>query len=273
LTVVGLGIQVPAHVTGETRACLERADEVLHLVADPVAALWIEHVNPSARSLDAFYEPGRERRQTYAAIVDEVLARLRQGGEVCLAFYGHPGVFATPAHEAIRRARSEGFAARMLPAVSAEDCLFADLGLDPGASGCQSYDASDLLLHRRQLDPSAALILWQVSIVGNFDYVPDGDTSRLPRLVEYLEQFYPPDHEVVSYAASPYPIAEPIIRRVQLSKLAQVELPRLSLLYIPPAVRPTPDFAMIEPSLQADARETAVPSRTRAAAATLPLDS
>ena len=235
--------------------------------------MWIEHVNPNARSLDAFYEPGRERRHTYAAIVEEVLARLRQGGEVCLAFYGHPGVFATPAHEAIRRARSEGFAARMLPAVSAEDCLFADLGLDPGASGCQSYDATDLLVHRRQLDPSAASILWQVSIVGNLDYAPAGDLSRLPRLIEYLEQFYPPDHEVICYAASPYPIAEPIIHRVQISKLAEVELPRLSLLYVPPAVGRTPDFAMLEPSLQADAREATVPSRTRAAAATLPFDS
>jgi uncharacterized protein YabN with tetrapyrrole methylase and pyrophosphatase domain len=262
LTVVGLGIQVPAHVTGETRACLERADAVLHLLADPVAALWIESINPSARSLDSFYEPGRERSRTYAAIVDEVLARLREGGEVCLAFYGHPGVFATPAHEAVRRARSEGFAARMLPAVSAEDCLFADLGIDPGASGCQSFDATDVLVRRRQIDPSAGLILWQAAIVGNSEYAPAGDPSRLPQLVEYLEQFYPADHEVVSYAASPYPIAEPIIQRLRLAELAQVELPRLSLLYLPPAVGQTPDFSMLEPTLQAEARETAVPSRT-----------
>lgn len=254
-------MQVPAHVTPETQACLEGADEVLHLVVDPVAALWIEHVNPTSRSLSAFYEPGRNRRDTYAAIVDEVIARLRQGGNVCFAVYGHPGVYATPSHEAIRRARSEGFAARMLPAVSAEDCLFADLGVDPGASGCQSYDATDLLIRKREIDPSAALILWQVAIVGNFDYVPGGDTSRLPRLIEYLERFYPPDHEVVCYAASPYPIAEPIIRRVQLSKLRLAELPRLSLLYLAPAVGRRADLGMLEPSVQAEAREEAVATR------------
>jgi uncharacterized protein YabN with tetrapyrrole methylase and pyrophosphatase domain len=246
LTVVGIGIRVPAHVTEETRTCLERADEVLHLVSDPVAALWIEHVNPRSRSLSGFHAPGRERRETYAAIVEEVLVRVRQGGAVCLALYGHPGVFATPAHEAIGRARSEGFTARMLPAVSADDCLFADLGVDPGASGCQSYDATDLLISRRELDPSAALILWQPAIVGTLDYAPDGDPSRLPLLVEYLKQYYPAEHEVVCYAASPYAIADPLIRRVELSRLAELEIPRLSLLYIPPAITRTPDYARLE---------------------------
>lgn len=249
------------HVTAETRSCLESADEVLHLAADPVADLWIARLNPRSRSLSGLYEPGRERREMYAAIVEAVLARLRQGGQIGFALYGHPGVFAGPGHEAIRRARSEGFTARMLPAVSAEDCLFADLGVDPGASGCQSYDATDLLIRKRELDPSAALILWQVAIVGTFDYVPDGDLSRLPRLIDYLERFYPPDHEVVCYAASPYPIAEPIIRRVQLSELAHVALPRLSLLYVPPAVERTADLAMLEPSTQANALEDVVASR------------
>jgi len=31
----------------------------------------------------------------------------------------------------------------MLPGISAEDCLVADLGIDPASSGCQSYEAND----------------------------------------------------------------------------------------------------------------------------------
>ncbi len=256
LTVVGVGIEVPAHVTTEGRACLEKADEVLYLVAEPIAAAWIESVNPRSRSLAAFYEAGRDRSETYAAIVEEVFVRLRRGGDVCLALYGHPGVYATPSHEAVRRARREGLAARMLPAVSAEDCLFADLGVDPGTAGCQSYEATDLVKHGRQIDPSAALILWQVAIFGTSDYVPGGDFSRLPELVEYLERHYPPDHEVICYAASPYPIVQPIIERVPLSSLPGATIPRLSLLYIPPKAQAgTP-----EPSL----------SSNGAAAATFP---
>jgi uncharacterized protein YabN with tetrapyrrole methylase and pyrophosphatase domain len=237
LTVVGVGIEVPAHVTAQGRASLEQADEVLHLVAEPVAALWIESVSSRSRSLAEFFVPGRDRNETYAAIVEEVLERLRQGGDICFALYGHPGVYAAPSHEAVRRARQEGFAARMLPAVSAEDCLFADLGIDPGAAGCQSYEATRLVRQRHRLDPSAALILWQPAIFGTSDYVPEGDFSRLPELVEYLEHYYPPDHEVICYAASPYPVVNPIVERVALSMLSSATIPRLSLLYIPPSAQ------------------------------------
>jgi len=225
---------VPAHVTAEARAVLERAHEILYLVAEPVAAAWIESVNPRSRSLAAFYEPGRDRRDTYAAIVEEVLARLREGGDVCFALYGHPGVFAASSHEAVRRASEEGFAARMLPAVSAEDCLFADLGIDPGTAGCQSYDSTELVRHGHRIDPTAALILWQPAVFGSAAYTPGGDFSRLPALVEYLERYYLPQHELVCYAASPYPVAKPMVERVQLSKLAGAAIPRLALLYVPP---------------------------------------
>src|SRR2546429_6584747 len=49
-----------------------------------------------------------------------------------------------------RQAREEGFEAEMLPAVSAEDCLFADLGVDPGDEGCQSFEATSFLLFRSE---------------------------------------------------------------------------------------------------------------------------
>jgi len=246
LTVVGLGITVPAHVTVAAKTCIEQADEVLYLIPDPVGAQWIESVNRRSRSLGSHYHPGQRRRETYDAIVDDVLTRVEAGGEVCLALYGHPGVFTTPSHEAVRHARAAGFEARMLPGISAEDCLFADLGVDPGKTGCQSYDATDLLIHSRVIDPSAALVLWQASIVGNFDYVPEGDLSRLPVLAEYLARYYPPEHEVVSYVASPYPIFDPIVQTIPLAGLADAELPRLALLYLAPALRRERDESVID---------------------------
>jgi hypothetical protein len=54
---------------------------------------------------------------------------------LCVALYGHPGVFACVGHEAIERARAEGIDAQMLPGISAEDCLFAELGVDPAVGG------------------------------------------------------------------------------------------------------------------------------------------
>lgn len=235
LTVVGTGIQLGTHLTAEARACFEHADEVLYLVADPAAMSLIEGLNPRARSLHSYYEPGASRKQAYAAISDAILDRVRAGANVCVAFYGHPGVFVDPSHDALRRARREGFAARMLPAISAEDCLFADLGVDPARCGCQSYEATDFLIRKRQIDASAALILWQVGVVGNLAYAPEGDNSRVGVLVERLLGEYPARHEGVLYEASLYAICDPAIERVALSELAHADISAMATLYVPPA--------------------------------------
>ena len=62
-------------------------------------------------------------------------------------FYGHPGIFAWSPHKVIKVARAEGYQAHMEPGISAEDCLYADLGIDPGRCGCQHYEASQLLFY------------------------------------------------------------------------------------------------------------------------------
>src|SRR5581483_10712284 len=141
----------------------------------------------------------------YEALVEEILAHVRHGFKVCAAFYGHPGEFVAPSHEAVRRARAEGFRARMLPGVSAEDCLFADLGVDPARFGCQSYEATEFLVHGRSVDPTAALVLWQLGTVGNAAAAESAAPVGLAVLVDVLLESYPPEHAVVVYEASPYP--------------------------------------------------------------------
>ena len=113
LTVVGTGIQIGSHLTVEARTALVSADEVLFVVGDPVTLRFVEQLNPNARPLHVHYEPGVDRMRAYEAMVEEILAALRRGGRICVAFYGHPGFFAWPTHEAVRRARDEGFDARM----------------------------------------------------------------------------------------------------------------------------------------------------------------
>ena len=58
----------------------------------------------------------------------------------------------------------------MLPGISAEDCLFADLGVDPAEAGCQSYEATRFLERRPAIEPRAALILWQIGVVGSANH-------------------------------------------------------------------------------------------------------
>ena len=214
-------------------------------MTDGVAREWLHELNPSARSLQDHYREGLPRREIYDRITDTILAAVRTDARVCAAFYGHPGVFVYPSHEAVRRARAEGFRATMLPAVSAEDCLFADLGVDPGATGCQSYEATDFLIRERQIDPTAALILWQVSVIGERIYSTGPREHRLGALVEYLGNWYEREHVVTLYEAAPYPFARPLIKRIALGDLQHAEPSPLATLYVPPAAVRDPDPEMI----------------------------
>jgi hypothetical protein len=244
LTVVGTGIAFGVHVTPQARRAIERADEVFYLLAEHTAEAWFKRLNANSHSLRRHYAVGRARRETYERMAEEILGAVRNGKHVCAAFYGHPGVFASPSHEAVRRARAEGFPATMLPAVSAEDCLFADLGVDPGENGCQSYEATDFLLRRRTFDTSVPLILWQVAFIGITSAPVAPNAHGFGVLVDYLLTFYADTHPAIVYEASPYPVGPAEIGEFTLGNVRQAELDGMSTLYLPPAAKAPEDPEM-----------------------------
>jgi hypothetical protein len=246
LTIVGTGIDVGGHLTPQAQAAFIRAGEALYLVGDPVAAARLERLNPRCRSLHSFYANGKDRLETYEEMVTAILTPVRAGSRVCVAFYGHPGVFVYPAHQAIERARQEGFEARMLPGISSIDCLFADLDLDPAWRGCQIQHATDFLVRRCTPDTSGVLILLQIGVLGEARHLERPDWSRLPLLVEYLGEFYPHEHEVIAYEASPYPIVGPTVRRSPLSRLPEAQLTLGMTLVVPAATEPAADPTMLD---------------------------
>ena len=149
----------------------------------------------------------------------------REGNRTCLACCGHPGVFVYPSHESVRRARAEGYEARMYPGISSEDCMFAELGFDPGASGCQSFEATDFLVNRRQIDPRCAVVLWQIGVLGDVTFKQGAyDMSAMPLLVERLRSIYPPMHVVYLYEAPMVVAGQPRIIPVELSWLGAVPM-------------------------------------------------
>ena len=242
LTVVGVGIAGPAHVTREALGAIRAAQKRFVLVADPLTLEWLLDLAPGAENLAEVYEVGRPREASYEEMTERILAPVRRGRKVCAIFYGHPGVFANAPHEAVRRARAEGFEARMQPGVSALDCLFADVGVDPGDVGCQEYEATDFLLRNRRFDPCAALVLWQIGVVGVQDFRVEALWSRagLEVLAERLLETYPRRHEVVVYEATTLPLRPPKILHLPLSALAAADVTAISTLYVPPLPdRPT----------------------------------
>jgi len=235
LVVVGTGIESMGQLTPAARREIERAQQVFHLVTDPLTSETLRTLNPRSESLQGLYATGRHRLKTYAAMVERVLAEVRLGKRVCFALYGHPGVFAMPAHAAVRIARSEGHRATMLPAVSADACLIADLGVDPGASGWVSYEATDFLLRHRRADPAAGLVLWQVGVVGRFDYAAGPvNPKKLKILTDELLKTYSARHQGLLYEASTLPGFPAAIERVALGKLHLGKVSRISTLYVPP---------------------------------------
>lgn len=241
--VVGTGIRTVGHLTMEALAWMQRADTLIYLVADPVAVALIEKLRPQgAHSLQRFYGEGKPRLQSYEEMIEFILTQVRAGQRVCGAFYGHPGVFAYPPHESIRRARAEGYRAWMLPGISSEDCLFADLNVDPAVGGCQSYEATDFLINARVIDTASQLILWQVGSLGDWTYRRFGyDRRALPLLQQKLLESYPPGHEVVLYEAPIFPLCPPSILQIPLHALTDTPINAACTLYVPPARATTAD--------------------------------
>lgn len=243
LTVVGTGFS-SGQVTADAADVIASSEKVLYLVPDPHSDEWIRAANPTAESLGDFYFGRPSRLETYLDITEYILSFVRRGFRVCAVFYGHPGVFVFPSHEAIIRAREEGFAARMLPGVSAEDCLFSDLGVDPGRRGCRSFDATDFLVRGRQPDVAVPLILWQVGAVGRTDYPRDDNRANLAILTEVLLEQYGPGHEVVLYEAASGACRDPFIEFLGLEQLVEAPVQLISTLYVPPRDEPVIDEQM-----------------------------
>lgn len=240
LTVVGMGMRAGLHMTVETRLAIEQANRVLYLVADPVSEACIRKLNPNAESLWHMYQTGKPRIEIYETIIAKILDELESAGDLCVAFYGHAGVLTYPAWESIRRARATGRRARMLPAISTEDTLFADLGIDIGRAGLQSFEATRFMYYKYNFDPSAGLLLWQVSVLGEIEWNPPhtGVRPRLEVFTDYLKKFYGPEHEVFLYHAPEFPTSRPLIERVALGDLPRAEFISISTLYIPPRGQP-----------------------------------
>ena len=169
-------------------------------------------------------------------MIELMLAEVRAGKFVVGAFYGHPGVFAYAPHKVIALARQEGYDAQMLAGISAADCLHADLGIDPGRVGCQYYEASQFMFYRRVVDPSAYLVLWQISLAGDRSIARfDTGAGELQLLVELLLPDYPVDHQVIIYEAASMPFEYPRIEWISLGDLPAAKLTLKSTLVLPPA--------------------------------------
>lgn len=259
LVVVGSGIEFGRHASERCLSEIREAEVVLCL-ADPFTLAMIQGIRPDAVNLGAHYAMGKDRRQTYREIDAAIMAEVRAGKRVCAVFYGHPGVFADVPHRVLRKAREEGIPARMEPGISAEACLYADLGIDPGARGVQSMEATHFLVYDRRPDSDGLVLLWQVALSGDLSCTRlHAEREGVQALVEKLLRWYPPGHEVILYEAARLPIESARIDRLALRDLPDAHYQEYTTLVIPPLgpLREDPLAATAKRDVDVEADSTA----------------
>lgn len=235
IVIVGTGITLGSHISPLSRSYIENADVVFAGVADGITELWLKEMHKDVRSFAPLYAEGKSRHQTYQQMIDLMLEQVRLGKKVVGAFYGHPGVFAYAPHKVIELARAEGYAAHMEPGISAADCLHAELGIDPGKVGCQYFETSQLMFYKRNIDPTAYLVLWQVGIAGDNTMARFATGAAYRQvLVELLAEYYPLSHEVILYEAASLPFQQARISKLPLAELPQAEMNLKTTLVLPP---------------------------------------
>lgn len=235
LVNVGLGMTLGSHITPLARNFIEKADVVFVAASNELVEEWVKTMNSQVISLQPYYQEGLSRMVTYENMVTAIMTEVRAGKQVCGAFYGHPGVFAWPPHESIKQAKAEGYQAHMEPGISAEDCLYADLAIDPGKVGCAHFEASQFLFNKRLFDPSAYLVLWQIAMAGDKTmktFATEPEQRQI--LVDLLLKTYAGEHEVILYECPVLPIEHTVIIKCQLKNLAHQSVSLKTTLVIPP---------------------------------------
>ncbi|KAF4568116.1 hypothetical protein EYR40_010489 [Pleurotus pulmonarius] len=260
LTIAGTGIASIKHITLETLSYIEQADKIHYAVVDPATQAFVleKSKNPQeCFDLTDYYDNDKPRYESYVQMSEVIMKDVRQGYDVLALFYGHPGVFVFPSHRAIAIAREEGYSAKMLPGVSAEDYMFSDIGFDPANPGCTSQEATALLVSGRSLDPLVHNIIWQVGGVGVETMIFNNRKFHL--LIDRLERDFGPDQVVIHYIGAVLPQSPTVRDEYTVADLRKEEIVKLisasSTFYIPPRRLP-----QLDPEMMRELRGTGVES-------------
>lgn len=250
VTIVGLGVRNVDHVTREAERALRGANEILVVDTGPATVPFLAKLGPRVTPLyAASYREGGDRLNAYHHMAAATIEAALDHAPVVFAIHGHPVVSTYVPFLIVDLCRALGLGCEVLAGVSAMDALFAERMLDPCALGLQLYDATDLLLRARPLQPDVPALLWGVGAVETrLQSWHPSRPERFERLLRHLSRFYPADHQVAALFASPHPLVPAMERVFPLGELpAHADaLHHGTTLYLPPvAERPIADQALL----------------------------
>ncbi|MBC8164877.1 MAG: hypothetical protein H7Y20_03265 [Bryobacteraceae bacterium] len=249
--IVGLGVQNVTQVTPEVERAIRSSREVLSLDTGVATRTFLESLCPRVTSLyDQSYVSDQPRVAAYEHMAIRVVEAALDHPPVSFAIHGHPLVAVRAPFLILELAKALQLRVLVLPGVSAFDTICADLRIDPIVNGMQMYEATDLLLRRRPLQPDVPAILWQIGPLETcLHSMRVSRPERFEGLVAYLCQFYPARHECAAVYSSPHPLIDPDILRFPLEELpgSAERIHGGFTMYIPPVgSRPIQDFNLLE---------------------------
>lgn len=273
--IVGLGILRGHQVTREVDEAIRCCKEVLYIDRSAEMDAYLRERCPRVTDLHPLsYREGENRLNAYDTMASKVVEAALDHPPVAFGLYGHPLIYAFPPFQVSQAAQLLDLRVKILPGISALDCLLVDLMLDPAHEGLQMYEATDLLIRHRPLQPDVPSLIWQIGAVETALYseLPNSP-GRFETLKEYLLKFYPAEHAVVAVYSSDDVQRETSFVKFVLGEMESraAELHQGMTLYIPPVEhRPVFDEGLVERAMTVEhLRElTAAPSESPATSST-----
>jgi hypothetical protein len=251
LWIAGLGLQTATQLTREVEHALRSSNEVLYLDTGVATGALLARFCPRTTSLyEESYAVESARVNAYEHMAARVIDAALDHAPVTFAIHGHPLVAAHPPFLVLELARALDLRVAVLPGISALDTILADLRIDPVVHGIQMYEATDLLLRRRPLQPDVPAIIWQIGpLETGLHSMRVSLSQRFERFVGHLLKFYPSRHEAVAIYCSPHPVMPPSVLRFALEDMGRhaAAIHAGFTLYLPPSQsRPVLDADLLQ---------------------------
>ena len=251
--IVGLGIVHLEQITPEVDNAISKSKTTLFVERGHGIKAYLQSKCRNIIDLTGLYSEDGDRQETYRRMAAATIQAALDNPPVTLALYGHPLIYSYPPFLVKEMAKRLALRTKTLPGISALDCLFVDLGIDPAMNGLQMFEATELLLRDRPLFPDVPAVLWQIGALetGLFSTRPS-TAERFTRFTAHLLKFYSRDHTVFAVHSSTHPLLRSEIFRFKIDEMESYA-PALHAgftLYIPPvSMRPIADQQLVQDSL------------------------
>lgn len=248
--IVGMGIANVDDVTRQTERVIRLSNEVLYADTGVASHDYLKSLCGKVTPLfHESYDEDNPRFNAYHHMAARVIEAALRHPPVTFAMHGHPLVFCYPPFLIRDLATLLDLRVEVLPGISAMASLFSDLWLDPGVTGIQMYEATDLMARRRPLMPDVPALIWQIgNLETRLHTMRVSRPERFDRFLAYLLHFYPPEHVVTAVYSSPHPAMKSTIYTFPLNQIGQYAhaLHAGFTLFIPAAYeRPIQDWDLV----------------------------